>query len=181
MGGFRNVPGLPLTDYPTFLHLTLQGKYSFTPRIMGYWRQHSDSVTRVLVHEEAVQSQLRHFALDFLEEHQELLPLSSSERQAIESSWEYAGVNLAFKRGRELLLMKQWQEARFEFRRVFAAKRTAFNIRLAAATGYFFSWLHRDIEVLYYLLKGREFSLKQLFDPVPEHRKRRKDKARSVD
>ena len=33
--GFQRVPGLPFTDYPTFLHLTLQGRYFFTPKIMG--------------------------------------------------------------------------------------------------------------------------------------------------
>ena len=40
IGGFQERSGLPITDYPTFLRLSLDGRFHFEERTMGYWRVH---------------------------------------------------------------------------------------------------------------------------------------------
>ncbi len=45
IGGFQYVPGLYVTDYPTFLWLSLQGKFHYTQELVGYRRRHLGSAT----------------------------------------------------------------------------------------------------------------------------------------
>src|SRR5438445_7698928 len=45
IGGFQYVPHLPLTDYPTFIELSLLGKFHYSAKTMGYRRRHQNSVT----------------------------------------------------------------------------------------------------------------------------------------
>ncbi|MGH8247094.1 MAG: glycosyltransferase family 2 protein, partial [Gammaproteobacteria bacterium] len=40
IGGFRQVPGLPVMDYPTLVELALQGKFFFFNQVMCHWRMH---------------------------------------------------------------------------------------------------------------------------------------------
>jgi len=46
IGGFQARPGLPVTDFPTFLRLCLEGRFHYEPRTMGYWRVHSAGYSR---------------------------------------------------------------------------------------------------------------------------------------
>jgi len=107
IGGFQNVPGLPFVDFPTFITLGLQGKFFFTPQIMGYWRQHVRSNTQTR-DEERTNYLLRDFVLKFLDTNQKLLmlPMSVSELHRIEKTWERIPEESAFSQGRRLLLMK---------------------------------------------------------------------------
>lgn len=44
IGGFRQIPGTPHWDYPTFLALSDQGPFAFCPVVTGEWRRHGASV-----------------------------------------------------------------------------------------------------------------------------------------
>ena len=45
MGGFTQLPYLPLVDYPTWMKLSLVGPFRYIPEVLGYWRRHSLSIT----------------------------------------------------------------------------------------------------------------------------------------
>jgi glycosyltransferase involved in cell wall biosynthesis len=45
IGGFKQMPYLYLVDYPTWMELSLYGKFIFIPEILGFWRRHSFSIT----------------------------------------------------------------------------------------------------------------------------------------
>ncbi len=45
IGGFLQYENTPYVDYPTFLELSLKGKFYPSDRILGYWRKHKAQVT----------------------------------------------------------------------------------------------------------------------------------------
>ena len=144
IGGFQFVAGLPLTDYPTFLELSLKGKFHFSRRILGYRRRHETSVS--VRYAQTIHDTVSDFTLAFLDRHHNRIDLSSSERQRIQQDWRATEDRLHFSEGRLLLLQRRWPEARAKFHD--ALKSKDLKVRLAAAAGSFFSWLHADIELL---------------------------------
>jgi glycosyltransferase involved in cell wall biosynthesis len=155
MGGFQGSPDFPGTDYPTFLELTLRGRFFFVPKVMGYWRQHLQSVTWAR-DDWAVERERHRLALAFLERHKDELGLKQHETAIVAESFEHMRAEQWFLRGRQLLLLGQWAQARRTFTEGLAAK--TFRSRLKAFLGYWASWLHRDLEGLIGLFgKGDEF------------------------
>jgi glycosyltransferase involved in cell wall biosynthesis len=144
IGGFQYVPGLPLTDYPTFLELSLTGKFHFTRETMGYLRRHQRSIT--VCHARTIHEAASKFATEFLEKHAESAFLSLADRSEMENSWEEADDRLHFLEGRMLLLDRRWSDARSHFLQAFNSKRA--KVRTAALAGWFLSLLHMDIEAL---------------------------------
>lgn len=144
IGGFQYVPGLPLTDYPTFMQLSLIGKFYYSPETMGYRRRHENSIT--IGHARTIHEKVSGFTMDFLERHREEIELSSSERHEIEENWRRAEDKLHFSEGRSLLLQRKWFEARTHFRAI--SKSRNLLVRLAAYAGFLLSWLHMNIEPL---------------------------------
>lgn len=45
IGGFKQIPALYLVDYPTWMEISLYGRFAFIPEVLGYWRRHSFSIT----------------------------------------------------------------------------------------------------------------------------------------
>lgn len=150
IGGFQYESGLPLTDYPTFIKLSLEGKFHYSPETLGYRRRHGSSIT--VNHAQTIHTMVSKFTLSFLDTHKDRLPLSPMDRQELESNWRQAEDKLHFGEGRFLLLQKKWAEARSHF--YSAAKSKQFTVRTAARIGLLFSWLHVDIE-LFMRLAGR--------------------------
>jgi glycosyltransferase involved in cell wall biosynthesis len=144
IGGFQYVAGLPLTDYPTFMELSVAGKFHYSPQIMGYRRHHQNSVT--IHHEQKIYDMVSSFALRFLDKHQDKIVLSPSEREELNKNWQQAQDKLHFSQGRSLLLQQKWSEARSHFRIASTSKQV--SVRLASFAGLLFSWLHADIEPL---------------------------------
>lgn len=144
IGGFQHVPGLPLTDYPTFMELSLQGKFHYLPQTLGYRRRHQNSVT--VNHEQRIHNVVSEFTVRFLDKHQSTIAVSPSEREGIRRNWRQAEDKLHFSQGRSLLLQRNWSGARDHFR--IASKSRNFGVRLAASAGFLLSWLHMDIELL---------------------------------
>jgi glycosyltransferase involved in cell wall biosynthesis len=144
IGGFQYVTGLPLTDYPTFIELSLIGTFYYSPETMGYRRRHENSIT--VGHARAIHEKVSSFTLDFLERHHDKIELSHSKKQEIEQNWREAEDKLHFFEGRSLLLQRKWFEARTHFRA--SSKSKTLLVRLAAYAGYLLSWLHMNIEPL---------------------------------
>jgi glycosyltransferase involved in cell wall biosynthesis len=144
IGGFQYVPGLPLTDYPTFLELSLAGRFFYARQTMGYLRRHQRSVT--VNHARTIHEEVSNFTTKFLERHSDKIVLSPSDHAMIASNWRKAEDRLHFSEGRMLLLQRNWSEARGEFRA--AARSNSAKVRLSAWVGWLLSWVHKDIESL---------------------------------
>jgi glycosyltransferase involved in cell wall biosynthesis len=144
MGGFQYVQGLPTTDYPTFIELSLKGKFFYVAATMGYCRRHLGSVTTF--HLERMDECVSSFSVQFLERNSAMIFLTPAQRAEIDRSWQKSGYKREFSQGRFLLARKQWQEGRVHFRVAWRSKEP--SVRLAAIIGYLFSWLHLDVEPL---------------------------------
>lgn len=144
IGGFQYVSGLPLTDYPTFMELSLVGRFYYLPQVMGYRRRHENSIT--VHHERRIHEVVCNFTMNFLERHGNQIVLLPSEREGIMQNWRLAEDKLNFSEGRSLLLQRKWFEARSHFRIASTSKKVP--VRLASFAGLLFSWLHTDIEPL---------------------------------
>lgn len=44
-GGFWQPPSVPYVDHPTWLRLSLRGRFSYDPSVVGYWRRHPAQFT----------------------------------------------------------------------------------------------------------------------------------------
>jgi glycosyltransferase involved in cell wall biosynthesis len=160
MGGFQSVPGLPLTDYPTFIELSLKGTFRYSSATLGYRRRHENSIT--VHHGRAIYEKVSEFTLQFLANHREEIPLSALELRTLKENWQSAEDKLHFSEGRAMLLQGLWADARRHFRS--AAQSSNTGVRLAAFAGVLCSCLHTDIEPLMKLggradLRGRTGSL----------------------
>ena len=144
IGGFQYASGLPLTDYPTFIELSLLGRFHYSPQTMGFRRRHESSVTAKYagtIHEKVCE-----FALRFLAKHQNNFVISEIERDAIIENWEESRDKLHFFQARCFLVQEMWSEARKHFR--LAAQSKSSLVRFASRVGLLFSYLHQNIEPL---------------------------------
>jgi glycosyltransferase involved in cell wall biosynthesis len=145
IGGFQYVPDLCVTDFPTFVTLSLVGKFYYTPEVMGYRRRHVGSATfhnlnRILAH-------AHQYVRRFPEEHD--FPLGAADRDAIEKTWIASRPRLEFTAGRWELANGRWKSARNHFAQ--ALNPNAPRTCLAAAIGWALSWLRCDLEGIFAL------------------------------
>ena len=144
VGGFRQIPGVPTTDYPTLLPLCLQGRFVYTPRPLARWRQHSAQTTNrhagdLLIgcadHAQAF------YERELPAEIKARLPLTP-ERLAARVERQRALGRMS--QGRSDLLERRWAEARANFRG--AAGRGSAFMTAAALAGYAAGCAHVNLE-----------------------------------
>jgi glycosyltransferase involved in cell wall biosynthesis len=140
IGGFQYVPGLFVTDFPTFLRLSLEGRFYYTSQVAGFRRRHRGSVT--MQHLQTIATRARKHAFDFLLRHD--VKLSAKDRKKLARSWEASVCSNEFTEGRLKLVAQQWGQARLHFLRAFNFMQP--RVTFAAATGWIASWLRCDLE-----------------------------------
>lgn len=144
IGGFQFVAGLPLTDYPTFMELSLLGRFHYSDEVLGYRRRHEKSITVNYATE--IHERVSKFALDFLARHIDQITVLGAELSRVENTWRKAESTMHFSEGRSLLLQGRWADARREFR--FSLHSERLSVRAASFAGLLCSWLHSDLETL---------------------------------
>jgi glycosyltransferase involved in cell wall biosynthesis len=142
IGGFQYVPNLCVTDFPTFLRLSLEGKFYYTAAVMGYRRCHVGSVTSANI--TTILTHAHQYARRFLREYR--FPLTEADCATIEASWKRPRPALEFAAGRLKLLNGEWRAARAHFAR--ALNPLAPRVSSAALLGWSLSWLRSDLESL---------------------------------
>jgi len=144
IGGFQSFPGLRTTDYPTYLRLSLRGKFFYENRVMGFQRRHLGSVTSTNL--ESGHLNASRFSRAFMNEYDRELNLTFGDFMGIEKSWKRSRTLVDFSVGRVSLLNKEWRKARAHFG---AALRTRDPlVWLASTAGWVLSWLHLNLEAL---------------------------------
>jgi hypothetical protein len=140
-GGFRQLPGTPHWDYPTFLALAQIGLFAHTSEVVGIWRKHGESGTMRLAGIDLTGADL---AMELaLKTRAELSAARSlpSERE-VRRSWAAASARNILQVSRILLIRRRYGEARglaWEALRrpIPAAQRARLLAVLAAAVGHF--------------------------------------------
>lgn len=107
IGGFQQPEYLPLVDFPTFLRLTLEGEFRFHEIILGYWRRHSESVTKGNL--SAILENAYRYAFEFIREYRDRIPATDAELDALETAWDEVALMRSVLRGR--LLARDHQSA----------------------------------------------------------------------
>ena len=80
IGGFLSA-GVPVTDYPTWVALSLQGDFVRVPRPIGYWRRHAGSVYRT--HSSRIIAGCHEFFLAFTERNAEAIRAAGADPEAL--------------------------------------------------------------------------------------------------
>jgi hypothetical protein len=141
-GGFQYFRDLCVTDFPTFISLTLKGRFHYTPHVMGYRRRHRGSAT--YENQYQISSGAHNYAKCFIEQHQ--LALAPKEAQSIEKTWHESRCDSEFTLGRLCLMDQRWQQGRLHFQAAITPSLP--RLFLAASIGWILSWLHCDFEPL---------------------------------
>jgi glycosyltransferase involved in cell wall biosynthesis len=145
IGGFQRGLGVSPTDVPTFIRLSLQGKFYYTQTVMGFRRRHANSAT--LQYLQPMSTEPYEFIARLLESPD--LDISTADRRTIEKSWRARSYSWEFSAGRLCLLEEQWRQARSHFVRALSPREP--RACLGAIAGWLFSWLHADLESLFQL------------------------------
>jgi glycosyltransferase involved in cell wall biosynthesis len=145
IGGFQHVPGQRYVDFPTFIRLSIRGKFYYTSEVMGYRRMHPQSATARFMPEmlETAQSFRRELMDD------SCFGLTEGDQRAIEESWRSVECAKEFSLGRLRMLEGQWKLSRSHFSRALGL--SDFRVSMGALAGWLFSWLHCDLEGLFRL------------------------------
>jgi hypothetical protein len=120
IGGFRHVPGLQLTDYPTFLELSRLGPFFGSQRRLGFYRRHQESQS--LVHIVELTAQEKKLAFCFYEKINSAAaasarPGSARFALAMKRSWAEETVRSFWVEGRRRCARNETEAARAAFLR----------------------------------------------------------------
>ena len=151
VGGFQQPFNLSVVDHPTFLQLSLEGKFVFHDKILGFWRRHEQSTTRnrfplIL---EGVQQNI----LFFLTEKGPQLPISQKECERIKLKWKEFETYRWLLLGRWCLVDGEWDKARKAFRKGLVGP-YGFILGAGLRIGILLSHLHIDMELPIRLLRS---------------------------
>jgi hypothetical protein len=146
VGGFWQPPGVPTTDYPTWLQLCRTGSFASVDGILGSWRRHDSQVTAQMEPEMLALPALP-WATIFSEKlsaaEQASLRLTPSQARRIDDRRRQ---KLDFIAGRVAMRSGRWKDAELHLRR--AVRTGDGRTRLKAMAGFAFVRLGLDIEPL---------------------------------
>jgi len=150
--GFQHFQCLPLVDYPTFLQLSLQGKFAFNDKILGFWRRHQQSATSIKFL--SIMDGVQKYIEFFLQEKGSLLPMSIREKKRIAKEWKCFHAWQFFLSGRRHLVDNKWKEARkFFMKGLGQVSRLHIVLVVLLSLGIILSYLHLNLEPLFQLFK----------------------------
>ena len=144
IGGFPYVPGRRAVDFPTFITLAAEGKFSYLPEILGYRRLHPTSTTALCSTEMLRASQT--FLHRLLNDGS--FTLTDYDRRKIERSWQHIEQANEFALGRLRLLNGKWKDARRHFAQ--AINFSGMRVSLGSLIGWCLSWLHCSMETMFH-------------------------------
>ena len=150
IGGFQQPGYLPLVDYPTFLSLSLSGRFYYEARVMGYWRRYGSSITNTFI--TAIAEGVVRYAKDFYISNRDALKIEEDKWAVIERESRRILSRAYIRFGRFKLLTKEWKMARESFRhaREISSRRHMIE-RTVIQFGILASYFKMDMEILFKL------------------------------
>lgn len=153
-GGFRQLPGTPHWDHPTFLAVAERGPFAFVDQPVGDWRRHGRSAVYRLAGRDlaGIEHSLR---LSLATRARSTRPGLPSAR-AIRTAWNSAYAEMIWQSARVLLVERRFREARGLI--AGAVRRPASPAQRARqALAFAGGLLHRDVEGVARLVSGGTF------------------------
>lgn len=150
IGGFHQPSYLPIVDYPTFLQLTLEGKFAFHKEILGFWRRHGESVTKSKF--PLILDGVSKYIQTFRTDRGTYFPILPEEYLRLDTEWNRMEATRWFVLGRWHLKDGEWEEARRAFQKGLSY-RCGYGRHLALFIGIIFSFIHLDMEFLFRLIR----------------------------
>nr|WP_319374848.1 glycosyltransferase family 2 protein [uncultured Methanobacterium sp.] len=142
IGGFLQHKDTPYVDYPTFLELSLKGRFYPSDRVLGYWRKHKAQVT---TKQETDMNRAFMFSVEFYEK------LDSSLKKSIKFNMEnklksqkiILNDQIAVS-GRLSLVKGDWKEALTHFKSIFFE--SSLKIKIQSFIGIICAYCRTDME-----------------------------------
>ncbi len=143
IGGFQRLPYIPLVDYPTFLQLTLEGRFVFNEKVMGFWRRHPESTTTRKYH--LILEGVYKYIQEFVEKNRDRF--DDREINKVFMKWDNLKARQHFLAGAYCLNKNSWNEAKKAFREGLPLARGPVE-KCALWVGMIFAHLHMRIDPL---------------------------------
>jgi glycosyltransferase involved in cell wall biosynthesis len=142
LGGFIQNEKTPYVDYPTFLELSLKGRFYPSDRVLGYWRKHKAQIT---TEKEAEMNEGFMASLDFYEN----LDLSRKDQLKFNAEDKLKFRNEIIRdqiavSARLALIKENWNEAIKYYKTIF--KNGSLKIRVQSILGIISAYLKKDLE-----------------------------------
>lgn len=125
IGGFWQPESCLCVDYPTCLKMSLQGEFSYSPQVLGYWRHHSNQVMGGLMHTSSVVVG-EAFLNELLEIEKRQLGIQKMERSRL-TAWA------SWLRGRRLMALGRRKRARHFFGKALWANQGIVSVKAGVA------------------------------------------------
>lgn len=154
IGGFQQLPYLPVVDYPTFMSLTREGNFIFHDKILGFWRRHEQSTTRNKAY--LILDGVYKYITAFQLEKDSQLPISKKEFGKIKLKWNRFNMIRWLLLGRWCLVDGEWEKASMAFKKgLMLSCKFPFSVvlKLFLRLGIILSYLHIPIELLPRLIR----------------------------
>lgn len=142
IGGFVKADGM-FQDYPTWVRLSLEGKFSTVPVLLGYYRKHSRSSSMLKNPERLFDCDIAFFRNFILQHRDRITDLGFSyDINRVEENWEEKRRYLNYNTALYLLMIGGFEESQEEFRRFLEKMPSAKNrlifdlVRISAFIGY---------------------------------------------
>jgi len=115
IGGFVEAEGL-FQDYPTWIRLSLEGKFSPIPCLLGYYRKHSTSSLTLRNPEQVFERDIAFFKVFLRQYRKELADLGFSyDKNKIEDDWEKIRTYLPYNTALYMLMIGAFAESQAAF------------------------------------------------------------------
>jgi glycosyltransferase involved in cell wall biosynthesis len=141
--GFRQLQHSPTVDYPTWLELSLIGKFDPIDEVLGFWRRHASQASAIWIKE--MTETHNQSAIAFFESLPEAvrgsLDISAND---LAKGCQSNIANMNFALGRTKLNKGKWNEARENLRQ--AWREGTFSLKVKALLGITCSYFDLDLE-----------------------------------
>jgi glycosyltransferase involved in cell wall biosynthesis len=148
IGGFKQCYNLPLVDLPTWIELSLYGKFSCIHEPLGRWRIYPNQITKTYTAE--IHESFYLFAKDFYHNNLDIFSSSSGiTSQHLKSHFYRRLVEAHSRSGRYKLIRKDFTGARQNYlKSIFCFGLHEPIWKLRSVVGYVFSLFRTDIETM---------------------------------
>ncbi len=160
IGGFQQPSYYLALDYPTWLKLTLEGKFAGVKEVVGYWRRHSSQMSTAR-QEEILKGAIRLVCDFYTQLPNQVKRKFDIDLNAIKSFWYSSLATSNIYEGRKKLIRKMWTEARKEFKN--AWQLGDIKTKIKALIGILASYGHFDLEKLVTLVGKEPISEKEIW------------------
>jgi hypothetical protein len=142
IGGFIQDEITPYVDYPTFLELSLRGRFYPSDKVMGYWRKHKAQIT---TEKESDMNQAFMVSVDFYEKLSKTLQKSIEFKMDDKLEFQDNIIKDQIAVSARLALIKgNWKEASRNYKNII--KNSTLKIKIQSILGIICAYLRITLE-----------------------------------